>query len=500
MFRIFGPPGTGKTTMLLDHVDRALSEGILPTEIAFLAFTRKAANEARERAAERFGLNEKEDLPYFRTLHSFSYRMLGVGDKDLMSKEHFDDLSKKIKIQLTVKNCQDNEEGASAVSEHPVLGLINLSRLKKSNLRSEYNGTRLAESWNEVEYIANAYAEYRQFHGVLDYTDMLEMFAQQALKICPNFKLCFLDEAQDLSPLQWDIAHEIDKKSEKMYCAGDDDQAIYRWAGADVDHFINLPGGSEVLSQSYRIPRSVHSLAERIVKRIHRRFPKEYKPKEVVGSVTRLSNIDELNMEEGTWLIMAQANYMLSDLAYQLKNSGYLFERNGVRSISEKLSTAVNAWEQMRKGRAITLHAAQTVYSYMSGNGIRISRGKKNIEASDDQLFTLELLKEQYGLLAEDFMLWHEALNRIPAVDKVYITALLRKGEKFNALPRIRLSTIHGTKGGEAENVVLMTDLTWAAMENAGDDLHRVFYVAVTRTKENLYIIDPEDFNRAYDL
>jgi len=62
-----------------------------------------------------------------------------------------------------------------------------------------------------------------------------------------------------------------------MYCAGDDDQAIYRWAGADVDHFINLPGGSEVLSQSYRIPRSVHRIAEGIAKRIHRRFPKQYK-------------------------------------------------------------------------------------------------------------------------------------------------------------------------------------------------------------------------------
>jgi superfamily I DNA/RNA helicase len=67
-------------------------------------------------------------------------------------------------------------------------------------------------------------------------------------------------------------------------------------------------------------------------------------------------------------------------------------------------------------------------------------------------------------------------------------------------MPRIKLSTIHGTKGGEAENVVLFRDLTAAALKSAGDDLHRVFYVGVTRTKSSLYLVEPEDYTRAYDL
>ena len=72
MFRIFGPPGTGKTTALLNMVDKALESGVQPQEIAFLAFTKKAATEAKERAAERFHLDLKNDLVYFRTLHSLA--------------------------------------------------------------------------------------------------------------------------------------------------------------------------------------------------------------------------------------------------------------------------------------------------------------------------------------------------------------------------------------------------------------------------------------------
>ena len=365
MFRIFGPPGTGKTTRLLNMVEDALHKGIPPNRIAFLAFTRKAANEAKERAALRFELSFDE-LPFFRTLHSFAYRSLAVQKQDLMQKEHFDDLSHKIGIALNVTNDLKIEEGPAITMEHPVLGLINLARLKKTALQTEYNGSELEIPWHEVDYIARSYDEYKKTHRLLDYTDMLSMFAQEAPRICPQFDFCFLDEAQDLSPLQWDIAHVLDRKSTKMYVAGDDDQAIYRWSGADVEYFQSLDSGSEVLEQSYRIPRRVHDIAQRIVSRIHRRFPKVYKPTPQEGKVQRLASIQELDMSEGSWLIMAQANYMLSPLASDLKSFGYLFERNGSRSVSEKMSTAINGWEQLRKGNHVSLPTVQATASVLS--------------------------------------------------------------------------------------------------------------------------------------
>ena len=87
MFRIFGPPGTGKTTTLLNMVDKALESGVRPMDIAFLAFTKKAATEAKERAAARFGLDPKEDLANFRTLHSLALAMSDIRKDQVMQAE-----------------------------------------------------------------------------------------------------------------------------------------------------------------------------------------------------------------------------------------------------------------------------------------------------------------------------------------------------------------------------------------------------------------------------
>ena len=95
MLRVFGPPGTGKTTTLLNMVDRALADGVEPSRIAFLAFTKAAANEAKERAAARFNLNAKEDLIFFRTLHSLALTMSDIRPEQVIQEENYRELSRK---------------------------------------------------------------------------------------------------------------------------------------------------------------------------------------------------------------------------------------------------------------------------------------------------------------------------------------------------------------------------------------------------------------------
>ena len=513
MQRIFGPPGTGKTTTLLNLVENELAKGTSPSRIAFFAFTRKAANEAKERAAKRFGLDPKNDLPFFRTLHSLAFNLTGLRNDQLMTALHYQELQRATGIELMegtmdhLSNAPQNyvtDVNHSLTKETPLLRLITLARLKKNLLKDEYNRSGLDEPWLEVDYVARSLKAYKKTHGLFDYTDMLELFAKTAPTVCPTFKLAMLDEAQDLSPLQWDIAHAIDGKSERMYCAGDDDQAIYKWSGADVEHFINLDGGSEVLEQSYRVPSNIHAVAERICARIKRRFPKKYLPKPSEGKLQRLTDFSGLDMNHGSWLFLAQANYFLSPVQQFLKSQGYYFEYGGgVRSVRDKIRVALSAWNCMRNNEPISFESAKAMYSFMSGNGVRVARGYKKIVGDPEALFTYEDLKDFNGLLATPDMDWRDALDKLPDVDVAYINALVQRGEDLSAEPRIRLSTIHGAKGGEADNVVLFTDITAAAeasMESDPDSMHRVFYVAVTRTRQNLYTLEPQNFYRSYAI
>lgn len=503
MFRIFGPPGTGKTTTLLNMLDKALESGVPPTSIAFLAFTKKAATEAKERASARFHLDPEKDLFYFRTLHSLALNASGIRSEQVMSKEHYKELSDIISIPLVSKTSLNDDIVDKQATDHPILSLINLARLCKTSLRKQYNKSSIEFDWNTVNYVDKCYKQYKKHYELYDFTDMLQCFIDESDIACPKFDLVFLDEAQDLSPLQWDIAHILDRNAKKMYAAGDDDQAIYRWAGADVEHFITLDGSSETLSQSYRVPRRIHRIAETIVSRISNRYPKKYNPKKEEGSVQYISRVEDLDVSEGQWLILAQAGYILIPVVTMLRSSGYLFTYKGHRSISAKISSAVNGWEQMRKGKSITLETVKDIYSFMS-TGNRIKRGFKTMSGADDSnLFNMSELQKEWGLMVGEELIWRDALDRLPEESRAYITAMLRRGEKFNAEPRITLSTIHGSKGGESENVVVFTDLSTSAdnaMSGGNDDLHRVFYVAVTRAKDSLFIVEPEDSNRSYAI
>ena len=88
--------------------------------------------------------------------------------------------------------------------------------------------------------------EFKKKREVFGFTDMIHMFIESGM--VPKLDVVFVDEAQDLCKLQWRMIHKICQDPVRnMYISGDDDQAIFRWSGADVDKFISLEGNVTVL-------------------------------------------------------------------------------------------------------------------------------------------------------------------------------------------------------------------------------------------------------------
>ena len=110
------------------------------------------------------------------------------------------------------------------------------------------------------------------------------------------------------------------------------------------------------------------------------------------------------------------------------------------------------------------------------------------------QIFRNAILKRiKHEIIKLDKELpWFKALENIESTKKTYVRMCLRRKENIRRAPRIKLSTIHGSKGGEADNVMLLTDLTRKAdvsYWSQRDEERRVFYVGMTRARNTLNIV-----------
>ena len=491
---VLGPPGTGKTTTLLKKVDHYLKETD-PDKIGYFAFTQKAAYHARDEAIKKFNLAE-DDLPYFRTLHSLAFRKLGLKKDQVMQSSHYKDLGKKLGFPVTYADHQPDHGIFTSDSEY--LQIINLAQVRNITLEQQYNKHEHTQDLelNKLHIISNELRRYKKEYNLIDFNDMILDFTRSDKS--PKFDVVFIDEAQDLSLMQWDMARSIWNKTEDAFIAGDDDQAIFKWAGADVDSFIalqdqmiNLP-----LIQSHRIPVKVHQLAMGIINRIKHRINKTWQPRTSEGSLQRHFDIESVNMSSGEWLVLARTKYMLREIEDVLYRKGLYYETKHKRSYEKDIQEAATNWEHLRQGQLLTYKQIEKIYGYMTPE----HTDKKLIQGmTKESFYGIDQLIKDFGLKTKK--VWFEAFNDAGAKRINYLRKMRANGEQLNKKPRIELSTIHAAKGGESQNVVLLTDLTKTTLETYHknpDDENRLFYVGATRTKENLHIIEPKQYNKGF--
>ena len=246
-----------------------------------------------------------------------------------------------IKCGIPIKTTSFSNEDGTFNSDNEYLTIINTARVKRMDLLEYYDSRQniLDIERSTLYLLADELKKFKKEKGLKDFTDLLEDFIEKDIQ--PKFEVLFIDEAQDLSKIQWEMVRVLWSNANKTYIAGDDDQAIFKWAGADVDHFIALKeevDNIKTLDQSYRIPGGpIHELSQKIIRKVQNRFDKDYKPRLEAGILKRYSDITQVDMSQGNWLILSTANYFLDDAKDLCEIQGWYYQYRGINSVPLKL-------------------------------------------------------------------------------------------------------------------------------------------------------------------
>lgn len=478
---IFGPPGTGKTTKLVSIIQGWVDSGIKPKKIAVVSFTKAGAAELAERSGAKGAL--------ISTVHSLAFRMSGTSKVMVPDAKDFNEFSKISGIITT--GVSSVYEGVTEVGDAYLAlysKLRNQGKYKGADLRREFVAAGTDGTAWQFEHFCAAYDQWKAANGMRDFTDMLEL-ALAAPR--PDVQALVVDEAQDLSDMQWRLVRYWAESEDvrEVVIAGDDDQSIYAWGGAEpsgmADFARDTGAEIEVLSQSWRIPAAVHRVAEGIISHIHDRVPKEYKPRAEEGKVSSHSDLHTVPWKEiqSDCMVLFRNHSIRRDLEDFLMQQGILYTAKG------GFPAPVDSW--MGQAVAIWQRITNDWFDFRVCN------------ATDAQLRPLlRYLKPSYRgpverrNLSKIFQLnWSRVLN-LPFFITRYFKRLEATGpDLVNIEPdmaRIELSTWHASKGREAENVVVINGMNERTLQNSVSDPDseiRTVYVAITRAKRNLHIV-----------
>lgn len=542
-FRIFGPPGTGKTSRLATRdVPRAV-ERFGPEKVMITSFTRAAAAEIATKKSRDTGLPIEVAEENVGTLHSICYH--AMGQPKIMEVHYIKEWNDRYpNLAITGHKTESFDNAADDTSTPTELGDTQLS------LMNIYRNKLISEKmWHmEVQQFKLKWDNFKKEVDAVDFTDLIENAITELPYAPGRPEVLFVDEAQDFTKLQLKLARNWGMEMKWIVLVGDDDQTIYRFTGADPYAFL-LPRVADnrktVLKQSYRIPQAVLERSSALIERVQAREPKKYMPRRehypdgptVMGEVRErdfgYNKPDDMIAEAAdyatdgkTVMILTSCSYMLNQIKAVLRSSGipfanpYRLTRGDWNPLSSKES-GVSAKDLLVSFKSsgseepywnVPQFVNWVQFIKTGPEGTIRGQAKKFIKALKDAVED-----GQPGLHSTknviDKILSKDAIK--PALDrnvdwlvdnlvKSRLTSISYPIEVLNKFgmpaiikqPKITIGTIHSVKGAEAQVVYLFPDISWQATKEYAtqvgmDSIHRVFYVGMTRASEILNIGEP---------
>jgi superfamily I DNA/RNA helicase/RecB family exonuclease len=255
---VLAGPGTGKTTTLVEAVVDRVGRGASPDQVLVLTFSRKAADELRERIATRLGRTVAEPAAY--TFHSWCFALVRAHAEPRRLPRLLSQPERDVRVRELLAG---HAEGAGLVSwpaslrpalltrgfAREVAALFDRARergLDGGGLRKL--GEQVARpAWVAAGTFLDEYLDVLDARGEVDYaglvataTDLLTRDDVVA-KTRQRYSAAFVDEYQDTDPSQEQLLRALAGGGRDLVVVGDPDQAIYAFRGADVGNILDFP-------------------------------------------------------------------------------------------------------------------------------------------------------------------------------------------------------------------------------------------------------------------
>ncbi len=449
--------GSGKTTTIVETLRRTRASH--PT---LLAFNRAIAEELKRRVPD----------VSVSTFHGLCLGALsrcgGVSVVPDKLRKLAKDLAGELNIPLT-KRSDMVANGRALVGRAKNAGIGILQTDTPRVWRELAAGACLDHDRDSIDFARLLLQRSRERRAEVDFDDMLDFFLLRRPRI-QRFDFVAVDEAQDLNPVQHEIIKRILHPDGRLVAVGDPRQAIYAFRGADAQSFARIASQFECrelpLTISYRCSRAVVQYARQIVPYL------EHAPDAPEGEV-KLDVRPTEPLRPGGEVVLCRNNAPLVKLALSMIAGGV-----GIKIIGRDLAEDLK--KQVRKSRACSLTELRAELD----DWREYERARF---LANDMPEQADFVDDRYQCLLAVI----ESLSRGAGVEDVVAQLDYLFNDRAGV---VELSTVHRAKGREWERVFILrpglTPAPWAKTPAAQEQERNLQYVAFTRAKHGLYLLD----------